>query len=398
MSAIEKKPPPPPPPMDFQLLLLSMADEYFAAAYGRGSSTDIIRREAETQEYYKLIATGLGCLEALLKHYKLAPEREAIVRLRYATVLYEETENTMEAEEALSKGILICDRYKYFDLKYNMQHLLARVMFQKNTKAAFKFLKRVMAEAQAYQHIAWVYAFRFLLVSLHLELASHQDFTAALTQLHAITLQAHDPGDEAILATATTMQALIYLKDLGDLEGFEQAQRALATARSLQLDPAISNLPQLTVFTSFVDISCHLQRFDPTQALSSMQNMQNEVPKIVDGDKGGSDGLFAIPMSSTNMPPSKSENGVIRRKSDGSLVLMLDWMPPEDIYNVGFLMSGIAMAHKNTTDGQKSEKMFSHGSQRQECKQHARGASSVGANFPLQGHKRHQAKPPSLSL
>ena len=367
MSAIQEQAPL-SPPLDFQLLLLSMADEYFAAAYGRGSIADIIRREAETQEYYKLIATGLGCLEALLKHCKLAPEREANVRLRYATVLYEETENTMEAEEALSKGISICDRYKYFDLKYNMQHLLGRVMFQKNTKAAFKSLDRVMTDAQAYQHIAWVYAFRFLKVSLHLELASHQDLTAALTQLRAIINLANQRGDKAVLATATAMEALLCLKEFGESEGFEQAQRALASIRSLQLDPAIGSIPQLTVLTSFVDMSCHLQRFDPAQALSSMQNMQTALAKIVDGDKDGSDGSLAVPVSNANMPQSKSGSGVIRQKADGSLVLIFNWMPNEDIYNVGFLVSGIAMAHKNTTDGQKSEQMFSQGVQRQECK------------------------------
>ena len=30
---------------------------------------------------------------------------EAIIRLRYATILHDETENTIEAEEALSKGV-----------------------------------------------------------------------------------------------------------------------------------------------------------------------------------------------------------------------------------------------------------------------------------------------------
>lgn len=343
-----------------------MADEYFASAYGRGAVADIIEREFEAREYYKLIATGLGCLEALLKLPKLAPETEANVRLRYATILYEETDNIMEAEEALSKGIAICDRHKYFGIKYNMQHLLGRLMFQKNMKAAFKFLERVMTDAQAYQHIAWVYAFRFLKVSLHLELASHQDFTAALTQLRAITNLASDHGDKAVLATATAMEAMIYLKDLGDLEGFEQAQRALASVRSLQLDRAIGDMLQLTVLTSFVDISCHLQRFDPAQALSSMHNMQSALAILDDGDKDGSDGSFAIPLSNTNMPPSRSENGVIRRKTDGSFVLMLNWMPNKDIYNVGFLLSGIAMAHKNTTDGHKSEAMFSEGMKRQQ--------------------------------
>ena len=350
------------------MLLLSMADEYFAAAYRRGSIADIVRRESEIQEYYKLIATGLGCLDTLLKQYKLAPETEANVRLRYATILYEETENTMEAEETLSKGISICDRYKYFDLKYNMQHLLARAMFTKNAKAAFKFLDGVTADAKAYQHNAWVYAFRFLKVSLHLGFSSQQDLSAVLALLRSITHLAREHGDKAILATATTMEALVYLKEPGESGGFEQAQRALASVRSLQLDPDIAHIPQLTVFISFVDISCHLQRFYPSQALSSMHNMQTALAKIVDGDPDGSDGLLAIPVSKANMPQSKTENGIIRPKADGSLVLMFNWMPNEDIYNAGFLMSGIAMAHKNTTDGHKSEQMFLHGVQRQQCR------------------------------
>lgn len=55
------------PSVDYQLLLLSLAEEYFTAANG-GESLDAIHRgEMDSQAYYKLIATGLGCLEALLK-------------------------------------------------------------------------------------------------------------------------------------------------------------------------------------------------------------------------------------------------------------------------------------------------------------------------------------------
>ena len=58
---------PPSPSVDYQLLLLSLAEEYFAAAHG-GEILDAIHRgEMDSQAYYKLIATGLGCLEALLK-------------------------------------------------------------------------------------------------------------------------------------------------------------------------------------------------------------------------------------------------------------------------------------------------------------------------------------------
>lgn len=60
------------PPLDYTLLLLSLAEDYFAAAYGEGSLTALGRGEGELQPYYGLIATGLGCLEAVLK-VKLPP-------------------------------------------------------------------------------------------------------------------------------------------------------------------------------------------------------------------------------------------------------------------------------------------------------------------------------------
>ena len=54
-------------PLDYQLLLLSLAEDYFTAAQIEGSNVALFRREIEMQRYYKLLATGLGCLEAVLK-------------------------------------------------------------------------------------------------------------------------------------------------------------------------------------------------------------------------------------------------------------------------------------------------------------------------------------------
>lgn len=42
---------------------------------------------------------------SIVQNWRLEPLLEAKVRLRYATVLHDETENSMEAEEALSKGV-----------------------------------------------------------------------------------------------------------------------------------------------------------------------------------------------------------------------------------------------------------------------------------------------------
>jgi hypothetical protein len=98
------------PPVDKAMLLLSLAEEYFDTAHTRAYSVSLSMTPDDLDEYQKLIAMGLGLLETALKSVKLDPRVEANIRLRYAAVLYEETENSMEAETALSKGILLCDR------------------------------------------------------------------------------------------------------------------------------------------------------------------------------------------------------------------------------------------------------------------------------------------------
>lgn len=41
----------------------------------------------------------------LVQNWRLQPRMEALVRLRYARILFEETDNNLEAETALSKGV-----------------------------------------------------------------------------------------------------------------------------------------------------------------------------------------------------------------------------------------------------------------------------------------------------
>jgi len=363
-----RQPARPEPPLDYQILLLSLAEEYLAAAYAYGSMADIVRRERDMQEYYKLMATALGCLEALLKHFKLLPETEAIIRLRYATVLYEETDNMMEAEDSLSKGISLCDRHRLFDLKYNMQHLLARMLFQKNHRAAFKFLDGIIKDAEAYQHIAWIYAFRFLNVSLHLELSTHQDLLLALSQLKHIVLLSNDYGDKTVLAIATASEALTYLRISNDSENTENAQRALATVRSLQLESKVGNLHQLAVFISMVDLCCILQNFDPKQAFTKMQTMQTAL-KTMDESEAWTDRSIRIPIPHARMPSCTARNGVLRKQEDDDLlILMFDWVSKDDIYDLGYLLSGVVLSPRNAGDGQKAEHMFEEGIKRLQCK------------------------------
>lgn len=373
-------------PLDYQLLLLSLAEEYFKAAHEYGSSADIVSRENEMQFYYKMMATGLGCLEAVLKHFKMQPDREALVRLRYSTILFEETENALEAEEALNKGIVLCDRHRFFDLKYNMQHLLARMLYSKTPRAAFKFLDGILKDAEAYQHIAWVYAFRFLKVSMHLEISTHPDLVAALNLFKSIISMSSLYGDKAILAIGTTLEALTCLKMSSSADYIEEAQRALAVVRSLQLDPAIGELHQLTVLVSFVDLCCQLQQFEPHQAVLKMQIMQSAINTVKSSQTWTDDGSFAIPIPTARMPSCKSQSGVIRRINGDSIVIMFNWMPKEDIYNVGYLLGGVSMANRNTIDGQKSERMLEEGIKRLEWAQ--RDDSNIPKSIMLASAQR----------
>ena len=40
-----------------------------------------------------------------MQNFKLEPNVEAVIRLRYAQILFQETENYPQAEEALSNGV-----------------------------------------------------------------------------------------------------------------------------------------------------------------------------------------------------------------------------------------------------------------------------------------------------
>ena len=50
--------------VDYQTLLLALADEYLSAAHSKGTVIALSNNELDLNEYYKLVATGLGCLQA----------------------------------------------------------------------------------------------------------------------------------------------------------------------------------------------------------------------------------------------------------------------------------------------------------------------------------------------
>lgn len=90
--------------------MLCIAEDFFAKAHAGASKVARSMSDSEVKEYNKMVATGLGCLEVAMNSNKLFPRLEARLCLRYASVLIEETNNITEAETALTRGILVCQK------------------------------------------------------------------------------------------------------------------------------------------------------------------------------------------------------------------------------------------------------------------------------------------------
>ncbi|KAE8388816.1 cohesin loading factor-domain-containing protein [Aspergillus alliaceus] len=351
----------PKPTIDYQVLLLAMADEYLNAAHSNGTMVALLRQEMEMEEYYRLVATGLGCLEAVLKNWRLQPRVEALVRLRYARILFEETDNDLEAETALSKGIDLCERNRMLDLKYSMQHLFARMLHKTNPRASMKAVDGMIQDVEAYRHSAWEYAFRFLRVSLSLSSSAHQDSVAALQNLHKIANMANRNGDKAVSAMSAVIEALAHLQQGSSFDSIEQAQRALAVARSHQLNDELRHIPQLTTLVQMVDICCSLLEFDINQSSQKLKNLQDLMDERLNDLNWRADGSFSIPLSGKSAGPSSIDTGDILQVQNGTLFLSFNWLPQHDLYALCYFLSSITLSCKNSYDGRKAEKFLQEG-------------------------------------
>ena len=160
------------------------------------------------------------------------------------------------------------------DLKYSMQHLLARMIHKSNPKASLKAVDGMIQDVEAYRHAAWEYAFRFLRVTLSLSSPSHQDSVQALQHLHKITAMASRNGDKAVSAMSAVIESLAHLQQGTNSDSIEQAQRAVAAARSHQLNDELRHIPQLTTLIQMVDICCSLLEYDVNQSGQKLKVMQ----------------------------------------------------------------------------------------------------------------------------
>ena len=348
------------PHVDHQLLFLALAEEYLEAAHSSTMLEALTKGEAQLDDYYKLVSTALGCMESVLKKYRLTPVKEAHLRLTYARTLYEETDNDLEAETALSKGIDLCERNKLLDLKYTMQVLLSRVLYKSSPKAAMKAIDGIIEDVAAYKHVAWEYAFRLLRAKLSLRMTTHQDFLAAVHHLQKTSNLANRRGDHAIFAFATVLEALAHLRSSSS-DSVDQTQRALAATRQFQLSQDVNSIPQIQVLVQYVDLCSSLQQANPEQIDQKLSEMQQVMDQIVDDTNWLDDGSLCLPLTRKSVQNIASLGVDIVQERNGRPVLMLTWLPKRDLYSIGYLLSAVASSYKNAQGSHKAELFLDEG-------------------------------------
>ena len=353
-------PPSPPPEPEYSKVLLSLADEYIDCAY---SSTD------RSEDFHKLIATALGCMQATLENFQLEPLLEAQLTAKYVQILLDETEDYDEAEKVATRAIEICERNKFFDLKYTLQLLVVQILYKSRPKAAIKSLDEIIEGAELEKHAAWAYGLRYLQASFSLTSGSYHDLQNAAAQLQRIATTARRNEDHVMYAFASLTETFVYLKT-NTPESQQQAQSSLASARALQLNPEVAGSPQMQVMMEFADFICTIQQFQAgqlnpdttsTPMSQKLESMQNALYQMLESASWGDDGLIQIPVGKRSLGGASLQRGGLLSEQSKKIYLTFGWIRKTDIEVLGFLLSAVSVAYKNASDGGKSERFIIEG-------------------------------------
>ena len=189
-------------------------------------------------------------------------------------------------------------------------------------------------------------------MSLATRIAQTQELLVAVTQLRAIFKLASNRNDTAIAATASAIEALLHVSRVHNSENIEQAQRALVAARSLQLDTK-ARIPQIEIMTHFVDLSCSLFQDDLERTVAKMKSLQSTLDRLSNDPGWSQNGHFLVaigPQSAQVMQAAGSAQGIICVDKIAQLCLQVKWLPKDDVYTLGCILSAAAVVHNNAQD------------------------------------------------
>ena len=192
-----------------------------------------------------------------------------------------------------------------------------------------------------------MYALRFLRVSLSLDMNQNQENLAAFSQLRTIVSTADDRGDVGIATAACATEALTHVNRSSSSESIEQAQRALASVRSAQMSSEAANIPSLIIMAHFVDVMCSLIKDEHDLGITKMKAMHASLEELRDRKDWKEDGNFKVPISQPAFRAAGSSQGVVLLDTSGKSSLQLKWLPKDEIYTLGYMLSAAVSMAKN---------------------------------------------------
>lgn len=336
-------------------VLLNLAEDFFGRANAAAQEIARSMTVEEVKEHHKLVATGLGCLELAMKSTKLFPRLEARLCLRYAGILVDETTNIMEAETALTRGIAVCEKHRFIDLKYSSQFLLMKTLFQRSQKAAFKSIESHISDCTTYKHIHWVYAFRFLKAAFHLQSGTSSDHHA-LENLRKISEIATKRDDKAIFVVAMLLEGLAHLNSMKD-DWITRVQTCIAQASKLQLNDDV-HLSQIDVLLLLLDLACSLHQKSPKMTQQKLNALQTRLEELRHSPEwpGISEEMLLPIRRPVNAPLTISNDtrGVLR-PGDGTVdFLVMSIIGKQEAYGLAYVFHGIVALHASSTIGRSS--------------------------------------------
>lgn len=333
-------------PLDHKVLFLSLAEEYINAAHELAPRIATDSQAEDRHQYFQLMTTGLSCIEATLKNVRLPLREEASLSLQYATLLHTETQNSRHLDEILSRQILKTDQARIFDLKYSMQHLQIQALNVSNPRAARKAIDKIISDANLLGHIPWVYAFRFLRISLSMgaKELSH-DVGNAIVNAREIVSLAEVYNDDPIIVIGSAIEATLHLSDSVSAERYEHAQAAIAKARSRQFN-LHDSLQHLWTYIDCVDTACHLVHSNMGRIEKCVPTLENALKFLQQpghsGNRWPQDGILLLPIrAEIHEGLTRDTNGIFQHTAKGRPLLRLAWLNIEDLTTTIKLLLGI---------------------------------------------------------
>ncbi|KAK9478273.1 cohesin loading factor [Lipomyces japonicus] len=311
---------------NIHLILFPLAQEYFHAAH---ANSNRLRTQQDVLAYYKHIATGIRCLEAVLKE-RVPPYVDCLAALWYSEALFNETDNWSHADEVLNKGIAIASRNNLYDVKFTMLHLSVRMLAQTSTKAASKLLDVCQREARAFGMPTWIYTFQYLTALLQF---GNQEYAAVI---HTLKSSFFDCSSNELRYVSFLTCALVQLKQ----DNAALALEYLTRARHCETDYSRTYVPQLVIMRMIFEVIAIMMTGDVAAAEQMLASIHQSIENQAGVEQNGQwphwheDGSFIIALPSSS-PGVKT------------IPIKFRWWGQSEVLVITYLLSGVVKLYNS---------------------------------------------------